>query len=240
MTLTPAEAAIWTPPVGQTMGVAIPGTIVNPFTKDNIPDTPESRLTLAWCASQPLSKQGLYAGRIGSAQELATPLTPTEQATLCQQLYAEGVLILLPVDYRQNGVEITMQTAQAWGLETMPAGNPTSVGPAPSGTFLVSTSVMDFPPAAWAMQRLTPPPVPSISVQSESIQAGCPMEHLALFIRTSQRRGTMLQHEAIRDDITENGAQYSFLKEPSAMPGDTEPTLLDADYSGSNPRAVIF
>ena len=26
--------------------------------------------------------------------------------------------------------------------------------------------------------------------------------------------------------ITENGAQYSLLKEPSAMPGDTEPTLL--------------
>ena len=39
-----------------------------------------------------------------------------------------------------------MQTAQAWGFETMPASKPYIGRACAIRTFLVSTSVMDFPP----------------------------------------------------------------------------------------------
>ncbi len=119
--------------------------------------------------SQPHSKQGLYAGRIGSfSQELATPLTPTEQThdPMPATSHAEGVLILLPVDYRhrmkaQKSSSATRSKRGGRPETIAVAGNPTSVGPAPSGTFLVSTSVMDFPAAAVGRATADASPVPS-------------------------------------------------------------------------------
>ena len=223
--LTPAQAAIWTPPVGQIEGIPQPGTIVNPFIKQNMQDTAKNRLTLAWCAAQPLAKQGLYAGLVGSAQELAPRLSEDAQASLCQQLFAEGYDILLPVDDRMQDIDITMIVAATVGLKAMPTGNPVTGSVTNGDTFIVSENVMDFQPAAWAIAALTPAPNPGASNPIGAyIPGGIPDGVPGA--RYENAAGSKYNGASPGNaQVQQGGATYAIVKLGSTLPGDPDITI---------------
>ena len=224
-TLTTAQLAIWFPPVGQTEGVPIPGTIVNPFTKTNIPDTPENRFNLAWCASQPLAKQPLYDGIIDSENEEVTPNTIAAQQSLCQQLYAEGYLIFLPTDFRQKSPYDSLQDAASYGFATVPAGNPATAGPVPNGSFSTSLRVTDYQPAPWAVAALTPVPSPGATNPVGAYQGGAP-EGTPGALYGNAAGSPYNASTASGTQVKQNGATYAAVPEVELMGSSIEWMLI--------------
>lgn len=163
-TLTPAQAAILTPPVGQVDGVPIPKTIVNPFDKSNIPDTPGNRLGLAFYAYRSQSAQGLFRGIVGASQQDTLALSPDAQKGACATYQAGGGPVLLWTDYYGFSAESVMRILGSQGATSIPAGSCISqVAPSdfsfPIAKLNPDTGFFDvsvFQPAPWAVALLTP------------------------------------------------------------------------------------
>ena len=154
-TMTPAESAVWTPPPGTT-----PGTILVPWGKPGLPDaiadTPENRFQIAWCASQPWAKQGLYADWAGAYQGKQDALTLADRQALCRTLFAEGYDIFIAEYWGQTPYGELRNFGQI-GMATVPAFDPVELTSAQNGhTFSTSLSPTSYEPAPWAVALLTP------------------------------------------------------------------------------------
>lgn len=170
---TPAEKAVWTPPQGQTMGVLIPGTIVSPFTKNNIPDTLASRLTIAFWASRPKEAQVLASGRVGAYMELAYSLDSATQKSTAQKVQALDVPLLLWTDFYGMSIDSVTMVLNSQGATSISYGSATIGVTPPVGSFPLamwnkpktkddpgSFDVTCYPPADWAIELLTTAPKP--------------------------------------------------------------------------------
>jgi hypothetical protein len=158
--ITIAQAAVWTPPQGQSNGKPIPNTIFNPFTKTAIPDTDDSRFCIALSAGTSLLHQGLFAGIVGTSREQSTPLMLSERRALCVQLFQEGENITAYMDLDAVDPYRAFFSAKAAGMKVLPFVDPTQTDPtkaAVGGGFqCTDLSPMAWPLQQWAINALTP------------------------------------------------------------------------------------